>query len=76
MIKEKSEWKQQIYYIKVWTFRRTLELRIWWGKENCEEVWMGYNLTWWFCWFDEDKKAQYIFMDDDTLQELRDLGAI
>lgn len=27
-------------------------------------------------YFDEDKKAKYIFMEEDTLQELRDLGEI
>ena len=27
-------------------------------------------------YFDEDKKAEHIFMEEDTLQELRDLGKI
>lgn len=27
-------------------------------------------------YFDEDKKAEHIFMEEDTLQELRDLGEI
>ena len=70
MKKEKSELKQQIYYIKVWTFRRTLELRIWWGKEDCEEVWMDYNLTWWFCWFDEENNCNIIWLRDYNLNTL------
>ena len=27
-------------------------------------------------YFDEDKKAEHIFMEEDTLQELRDIGEI
>lgn len=27
-------------------------------------------------YFDEDKKAEHIFMEEDTLQELRDIGKI
>ena len=27
-------------------------------------------------YFDEDKKAKNIFMEEDTLQELRDIGEI
>lgn len=62
--KEKSEWNQKVYYFRVWTFRRTLELRIWWGKEECEKVWMDYNLTWGFYYFDEENNSNIIWMRD------------
>lgn len=70
MKKEKTELKQQIYYIKVWTFRRTLELRIWWGREDCDEVWMDYNLTWWFYYFDEENNCNVIWLRDYNLNTL------
>ena len=68
--KEKSECKQQIYYIKVWTFRRTLELRIGGGKEDCEKVWMDYNLTWWFYYFDDENNCNIIWLRDYNLNTL------
>ena len=70
MKKEKSEWNQMIYYFKVWTFRRTLELRIWWGKEECEKVWMDYNLTWGFYYFDEENNCNIIWLRDYNLNTL------
>lgn len=70
MKKEKSEWKQNVYYFRVWTFRRTLELRIWWGKEDCEKVWMDYNLTWGFYYFDDDYNCNIIRLRDYNLSVL------
>ena len=65
-----KSWEQEIYYIKVWTFRRTLELRIWWGKEECEKVWMDYNLTWGFYYFDEENNCNLIWLRDYNLNTL------
>ena len=70
MGRKKSELKQKVYYFRVWTFRRTLELRIWWGKEDCEKVWMDYNLTWWFYYFDEENNCNIIWLRDYNLNTL------
>lgn len=70
MGKEKSKWNQRVYYFRVWTFRRTLELRIWWGKEECEKVWMDYNLIWGFYYFDEENNCNIIWMRDYDLTVL------
>ena len=68
--KEKSEWKQKVYYFRVWTFRRTLELRVWWGKEECEKVGMDYDLTWWFYFFDDENNCNVIWLRDYDLSVL------
>ncbi len=72
MRKKKSEWKQEIYYIKVWTFRRTLELRIGGTKEEFDEqeTWFDYNLTWWMYWFDEENNCNIIWLGDYNLNTL------
>jgi len=72
MKKEKSEWKQEIYYIKVWTFRRTLELRIGGTKEEFDEqeTWFDYNLTWWMYWFDDEHNCNIIWLRDYNLNTL------
>ena len=72
MKKEKAECKQQIYYIKVWTFRRTLELRIGGTKEEFDEqeTWFDYNLTWWMYWFDDEHNCNIIWLRDYNLNTL------
>ena len=50
-----------IYYIKVWTFRRTLELRVW------EKV---SNITSWECRFDEENNCNVIWLRDYNLNTL------
>lgn len=60
-----------IYYIKVQTFRRTLELRIWGDKEYFDkeysELWFDYDLTSWFYYFDPENNCNIIWMRDYDL---------
>jgi len=72
----KKEKKNDIYYIKVPTFRRTLELIIWWDEELYREVFKGspyeddYNLTSWFYYFDEDNNCNIIWLKEYDLSTL------
>lgn len=70
--KEKSEWNQKVYHFRVWTFRRTLELRIWWSKEEFDEqeTWFDYNLTSWMYWFDDEHNCNIIWLRDYNLNTL------
>lgn len=71
---EKTEPKMQCYYFKVLTFRRTLELRVWWTKEEFDkdfwELWYEYNLTSWFYMFDEKNNCNIIRLRDYNLYSL------
>jgi hypothetical protein len=61
---------QKIYYIKSSTFRRTLELRVWWWEKECEEFGFDYRLTWGFYWFDEEHNCNLIWLRDYNLNTL------
>ena len=69
---EKEKNKSETYYIKVWTFRRTLELRIGWTKEEFDswDTWFDYNLTWWMYWFDDEHNCNIIWLRDYNLNTL------
>lgn len=68
----KKKEKSEIYYIKVWTFRRTLELRVGWTKEEFDswKTWFDYNLTTWMYWFDEENNCNIIWLKDYSLSTL------
>ena len=72
MEKRKEKKKSETYYIKVWTFRRTLELRIGWTKEEFDswDTWFDYNLTWWMYWFDSEHNCNIIWLRDYNLSTL------
>jgi len=72
----KSEWKMEIYHFKVYTFRRTLELRIWWDEEWYKEVFKDspyeddYNLTSWFYTFNEEYNCNIIRLKELNIYTL------
>lgn len=74
--KNKSEWRMEIYHFKVYTFRRTLELRIWWDEEWYKEVFKDspyeddYNLTSWFYTFNEEYNCNIIRLKELNIYTL------
>lgn len=62
------------YYIKVNTFRRTLELRVWWDKDYFDkeysELGFDYDLTSWFYYFDAENNCNIIWMRKYDLSTL------
>lgn len=53
-----NEWKMQIYYFKVSTFRRTLELTIWGTKEEFDKYYWG-------LWYEYDSTTAWLYMFDE-----------
>lgn len=74
--KEKSEWNQKVYHFRVWTFRRTLELRVWKDEKSYKEVWEWtpyedyYNYTSWCYFFDEEHNCNIIWLKEYNLNTL------
>ena len=66
----------EIYHFKVYTFRRTLELRIWWDEEWYKEVFKDtpyeddYNLTSWFYTFNEEYNCNIIRLKELNIYTL------
>ena len=74
--RKKSEHKMDIYHIKVPTFRRTVELRIWGDKETYMRAFKGtnyedrYDLTAWIYYLDEEYNCNIIWLRDYNLETL------
>lgn len=64
--KKKAEWKQDIYNIKVCTFRRTLQLIVWWWKEYFDEnfwdTWLKYEENNWLYKLDSNNNCNIIWL--------------
>lgn len=63
-----------IYYIKVPTFRRTIEIHIGWDKKYFDKFFWkygyDYNLTTWFYCFDDNDNCNIIRLKDYDLETL------
>ena len=64
----------EIYRIKVWTYRRTLELRVWWWKEYFEkefwDTWLKYELNNWLYKLDDVNCCNVIWLQTYDLSVL------
>lgn len=69
---EKKKEKSECYYVKIPTFRRTVEVRIGWSREEFDSMntWFDYNLTWWFYYFDDENNCNIIWLRDYNLNTL------
>jgi hypothetical protein len=74
MDRKKKENKAEVYYLKVPTFRRTVELHIGWDKEYFDkmfwEYWYDYNLTTGFFCFDDKNNCNIMWLKDYSISTL------
>lgn len=63
------------YTFKCWTFRRVLELWIWWtedeyNKEIWDKQWINYNTIFWLTFFDQEYNTNVIWLKSYDLDIL------